>query len=114
VKSVVDGQINALILNSLASTPTLVVSILLFIVFAGCSRSQTANIRESMVSPERPYVKVFVSKSGQIILDGRLATIDEVGTAFKSLSQKKGVVVYARESPEEYEPHLTLCRLSIW
>jgi biopolymer transport protein ExbD len=82
------------------------VIILLLIFFAGCRRSSTSNIDKSKLpSPDSPYVKVFVSKSGEITLDGKPASIDEVRDAFASLSQKKGVVLYARESPQEAEPH---------
>ena len=56
-------------------------------------------------SSESPYVKVYVNRSGEVTLDGKAATLDEVGRTFVSLAQKKGVVLYARESPEEAEPH---------
>jgi hypothetical protein len=75
------------------------------VLFAGCGRRQTATTAESKVSPETVYVKVFITKSGQVALDGKSATIDEVATAFNSLAKKRGLVLYARESPEEYEPH---------
>jgi hypothetical protein len=50
-------------------------------------------------------MKVFIRKSGEVTLDGKQVTLDEVKTAFASLAQRKGLVLYARESPAEYEPH---------
>jgi hypothetical protein len=78
-----------------------ILELLLLILFAGCSRSPTSKPDElKVLTNDSSYVKVFVSKSGEITLDGKVASLDEVGTAFASLAQKKGVVLYARESPE--------------
>ncbi|HEX6733005.1 MAG TPA: hypothetical protein VF074_23490 [Pyrinomonadaceae bacterium] len=86
--------------------------LLLLILFAGCSRSPDSNPDElKALTNDAPYAKVFVSKSGEITLDGKVASLDEVGTAFASLVQKKGVVLYARESPEQYEPHPNAMRV---
>lgn len=51
-----------------------------------------------------PYVKVFVRKSGEIILNGELISIDALNNELASLAQQNGVVLYTRESPEEPEP----------
>jgi len=89
-----------------------ILEILLLILFAGCSRSQTSNPDELKTpTNDSTYVKVFVSKSGEITLDGKLANLDQVGTAFASLARKKPLVLYARESPEEYEPHPNATRV---
>lgn len=53
----------------------------------------------------RPYIKIYVTKSGEITLDGKPATLDEVKSALAGLVQKNGLVLYTRESPEEFEPH---------
>ena len=52
-----------------------------------------------------PYVKIYVTKSGEITVDDKPATLDEVKSALAALAQKNGVVLYTREAPEEFEPH---------
>jgi hypothetical protein len=54
---------------------------------------------------DSPYVKVYISKAGEITVDGKAATIDEVERSFSDLAKKSGVVLYTRESPEEPGPH---------
>jgi biopolymer transport protein ExbD len=98
-------------MNSLNTAASGVVTILLLIFFAGC-RSQIPDIDQSKLpSPDSPYVKVYVRKSGEITLDGKSATVDEVGSAFTSLAQKEGVVLYFRESPQEEAPHPNAMRV---
>jgi biopolymer transport protein ExbD len=98
--------IEVLHMKPLATIAAILVVILLLIFFVSCGRSQTSNIDKSRLpNPDSPYVKVFVSKSGEITLDGKLASMDEVRAAFASLAQKRGVVLYAREAPEEEKPH---------
>jgi biopolymer transport protein ExbD len=99
-------------MNTLITFASIVVSILMLIIFAGCRRSQTPDIDKSRLpSPDSPYVKVYVNKSGGITLGGKTATVDEVESAFASLAQKKGVVLYSRESPDESEPHPNAMRV---
>jgi hypothetical protein len=67
--------------------------------------SSSEGIDKSKLSmPDSPYIRVYINKSGVIALDGKAATFDEAGKAFAVLAKRKGVVLYARESPEE-EPH---------
>lgn len=54
---------------------------------------------------DTPFVKIFVTKSGTVTLNGREETLDGVGTALDGLKAKGGVALYSREAPEEYEPH---------
>lgn len=99
-------------MNSLITIMPILLVILLLIFFAGCGRSQISNIDKSKLpSPDSPYVKVFVSKSGEVTLDGEPVNIDEVGGAFNSLAQTKGVILYSRESPEDAEPHPNAMRV---
>jgi hypothetical protein len=58
-----------------------------------------------MPAAESPYAKVYVTKSGEIILDGKPVKIDELDPALAVLAEKHGVVLYAREAPEEKQPH---------
>jgi hypothetical protein len=74
-------------------------SILLLTVIVGCRSTSKAPVADST------YVKVYVSKTGEIALDGKAATLDEVGNAFSDLAKKNGVVLYTRDSPELFEPH---------
>jgi hypothetical protein len=65
----------------------------------------------SSVSADEPepvdanVVKIAVSRAGEITLNGREATINEVRAAFAKLAESKGVVWYYREGAEEEEPH---------
>lgn len=105
----------------------LILSLALFL--GGCGRTETANSQvggatavnndrrggvkqtaqeadeSRSLMPDSPYVKVYVSKSGVITLDGKTVTLDEMGSAFTTLAGKHGIVLYSRESPGEAEPH---------
>jgi len=73
--------------------------ILLLIIIAG-RRSKS-----KMSVADFPYVKVYVSETGEISVDGEAMTLDEIGRAFSDLAKKNGVVLYTRDSPEEPQPH---------
>lgn len=112
---------------SYAVAAGLILSLALFL--GGCGRTETVNsqaggttvvnndrsgtvkqtAREAdnsrSLTPDTPYVKVYVNKSGVITLDGKAVTLDEVGSAFTALAGKNGIVLYSRESPEEADPH---------
>ncbi|HEV8367545.1 MAG TPA: hypothetical protein VGQ39_06290 [Pyrinomonadaceae bacterium] len=92
-------------------TTAFIGTIALVAFFAACSHSPASNQVKSSATVPQPYVKVFVSKSGEINLDGKTATLDEVGKTFAALAPKKGIVLYARESPEQYEPHPNAMRV---
>ena len=49
--------------------------------------------------------KIAISRAGEITLNGREATIDEVRAALAKLSESKGIVWYYREGADEEEPH---------
>lgn len=76
---------------------------LLFILLAGCHKVSTVD-KSRMPTADSPYVKVYVSKSGEITLDGKPTDLEGLKPAFASLAQKKGLVLYARENPEAAEP----------
>ena len=61
--------------------------------------------KSKLPTANTPYIKIYVAKSGEITLDDKPATLDEVKSALAALAQKSGVVLYTRESPEEFEPH---------
>jgi len=76
---------------------------LLFILLAGCHKVSTVD-KSRMPTADSPYVKVYVSKSGEITLDGKPTDLEGLKPAFASLAQKKGLVLYARENAEAAEP----------
>lgn len=58
-----------------------------------------------MPTADSPYIKVYVTNSGEITLDGKVSTLEETGSAFSALAQSNGVVVYTRDAPDRYGPH---------
>ena len=77
----------------------------LLMSFAGCKNQNSAVDKSKMPTADAPYAKVYVSKSGQVTLDGKTVTLDELDRALGALAQKHGVVLYSREAPQENEPH---------
>jgi hypothetical protein len=53
---------------------------------------------------DAPRVKIWISKSGAIELDGQPADLQMVESRLASLAQQKGVVFYGREAAAE-DPH---------
>jgi len=60
--------------------------------------------KSKMPTPDSPYVKIFVRKSGDVILDGNTTSIEVLKNVLMALAQRNGVVLYSRESPEDSEP----------
>lgn len=71
----------------------------LLVVIAGCRSTSRAPAADST------YVKIYVSKTGEVTMDGKVATIDEVGRALSDLAKRRGVVLYTRDSHEMFESH---------
>jgi len=106
-----------LTMNSLITATSILVVMLLSVPFVGCRRSQPSgqggnnghvpeDIDKSKIpTPDSPYLKIYVSKSGAVLLDGTPTAMGGVRDALAALSRKNGVVLYYRESPEEPEPH---------
>jgi hypothetical protein len=80
-------------------TPTSIIFSLLIII-AGCRSTS-----KPPAATDSPYVKVYISKTGEVIMDGKTVTIDEVGRTFSDLASKNGVVLYTRDSAEMFESH---------
>ena len=79
---------------------------LLFIpslMFLGGCKNQNSVVK--MRTADTPYAKVYLSKSGQVTLDGKNVTLEELDRALEALAQKHGVVLYSREAPQEAQPH---------
>jgi len=51
-----------------------------------------------------PRVRIWVSRTGAIELDGKPTELPAVATALADLAKRKGVVLYGRDDPEK-EPH---------
>ncbi|MGC1376629.1 MAG: hypothetical protein WA821_10405 [Anaerolineales bacterium] len=60
--------------------------------------------KSRMPTPDSPYVKIFVRKSGDVILDGNTTSMEVLKNVLMALAQRNGVVLYSRESPEDSEP----------
>jgi biopolymer transport protein ExbD len=58
----------------------------------------------AMPSLDSPYVKIWVSKTGEVTVDGQPAEVSTIGATLAKLAQKKGVVLYGREAAGE-QPH---------
>ena len=59
--------------------------------------------KSKMPTPDSPYLKIFVKKSGEVFLDGNIANMDVLSNILKELSQENGVVLYAREPSTDSE-----------
>jgi hypothetical protein len=58
-----------------------------------------------MPTPDSPYVRIFVTKAGGLLVDGKESSLSELSAALDVMVSKHGVVLYSREAPEEFEPH---------
>jgi biopolymer transport protein ExbD len=83
----------------------LLLVISLLAVLGGCKIQNTVLDKSKIPTADSPYAKVYVSKSGQVTLDGKIVTLDELDRGLAVLAQKHGVVLYSREAPQENEPH---------
>jgi hypothetical protein len=57
-------------------------------------------------TPDSPYAKVFVGNSGEVTLDGKITSIEVLKNTFMNLAQRKGVVLYSRETPDAEPPSI--------
>jgi len=71
------------------------------VMAVGCSGEPS---HEATSFSEMPIVKIAVATDGRITLDGKAASLSEVGTALEKLVQDKGRVWYYRAEPAG-EPH---------
>jgi hypothetical protein len=51
-----------------------------------------------------PFVRVVLTKAGVLAVDGKEASLPEVAAVLDGLASKKGIILYARETPAEAEP----------
>jgi len=81
------------------------IGITLLTAAGACRRQGLAVDKSQLPTADSPFVKVFVTKTGEITVDGKPATINELEVALAALAQKNGVVLYGREAPDEKDPH---------
>lgn len=60
--------------------------------------------KSKMPTPDSPYLKVFVSQIGVILLNGKVTDIEVLKNSLITLAQQNGVVLYAREASESEPP----------
>jgi len=58
-----------------------------------------------MPTADSPYLRIFVTKEGVVSVDGKECSLQELAAALDELALKRGVVLYSRDNPEEFEPH---------
>jgi biopolymer transport protein ExbD len=70
------------------------------------SEKNTSSTTSPPVPPpaDAPNVKIWISKTGSVEIDGKLVEIESVGPVLAELAQRKGEVFYGRDAVEE-DPH---------
>ena len=79
----------------------IILSLIVAIVFLGCSQSTEP---QGEAKPSGPIIKVSVLASGKILIDGTEATLEQVEQRFIALKSEKGSVWYYREAGQEEPP----------
>ena len=61
--------------------------------------------RYSLVDASTRVLKLKVTQSGDIYLDGQLKTLDETEAELERLKRERGAVLYYREDGPQHQPH---------
>ena len=61
-------------------------------------------IKPKLPTPDSPYVKILVTKSGEVVLDGNVTSIDALKVRLTALVRQNGSVLYSREAPANGAP----------
>lgn len=61
--------------------------------------------RYELVDASTRVLKVKVTQSGDIYLDGRAKTLDEASAELERLKKENGAVLYYREESAQHQPH---------
>lgn len=79
----------------------LLFGLVIAMIGSACESTHVNTVGSGSPQPfdESKVVKVKVTQKGEIYLDERLVTLDEVKAAFAKLKQENGVVWYHRENP---------------
>ena len=66
--------------------------------------------KSQMITADTPYVKIFVRKSGDIILDNQTVSLENLSDALRDFVSKKGLVLYAREPSSDAEAPMEIVK----
>jgi hypothetical protein len=71
-----------------------------------CSEENTSSATTSspVPPPDAPSLKIWISKTGAVEINGKEVDMDAVGPMLAELAPRKGEVFYGRDAPEE-DPH---------
>ena len=79
----------------------LIVALLIVLPLCGaCAARRTALAR-----PDARVLRVKVTQSGEVYLDGQLKTLGEADAELERLKKEGGAVLYYREESAQHQPH---------
>ena len=79
----------------------LIVALLIVLPLCGaCAARRTALAR-----PDARVLRVKVTQSGEVYLDGQLKTLAEAEAELERLKKERGAVLYYREESAQHQPH---------
>ena len=78
---------------------------LLSLLLCGCGKKADSEVS---VSPDAPFLKVAVYVDGRLTVNGTASTIQSLGESLKTLSERRGVVLYYREAPKKMPPPIAM------
>ena len=61
--------------------------------------------RAALARPDARVLRVKVTRSGEVYLDGQLKTLAEVEAELERLKKERGAVLYYREESAQHQPH---------
>jgi hypothetical protein len=61
--------------------------------------------RAALVDPGARVLRVKVTQSGEVYLDGQLKTLGEADAELERLKKERGAVLYYREESAQHQPH---------
>ena len=83
---------------------------LLVCLTAGACRSRAPEAAPDAGAPASGPLKIWVTKTGVIELDGKPSDVEHVGDALAALAKRKGTVLYGQDQPEG-QPHPNIARV---
>ena len=87
--------------NSLRKRARLILALVVVLPLCGaCAARRTALAR-----PDARVLRVKVTQSGEVYLDGQLKTLAEAEAELERLKKERGAVLYYREESAQHQPH---------
>ena len=68
------------------------------------SEQKTSSTTSPPPAPDAPSMKIWIFKTGSVEVNGTHVDVESVGAMLAEHAQRKGVVFYGRDAPEE-DPH---------